>query len=117
VRKRLQISGAFAIYSALIVEGRMSRVNFAGYKVRLPGNPLLRMALGIGLVLGGLLGFMPVLGFWMIPLGLAVLGVDFPPVRRFYRRLTVKLGYLLRKRWPALARRLGYGEPRAGRSD
>ena len=91
------------------------RVNFAGYKVRLPGHPLLRMGFGVALIIGGLLGFLPVLGFWMIPLGLAVLGADLPPVRRFYRRLTVKLGYWLHRRWPGLARKMGYGEQRPGK--
>jgi hypothetical protein len=43
--------------------------------------------LGIGLVLAGLLGFLPVLGFWMIPLGLSLLAVDFPSVRRLIQRL------------------------------
>ena len=37
----------------------------------------------------GLLGFLPVLGFWMLPLGLLVLSVDFPIVRRWRRQLTV----------------------------
>ncbi len=41
-----------------------------------------RIAAGVLLVAGGLLGFLPVLGFWMIPLGLAVLSYDFPPARR-----------------------------------
>jgi hypothetical protein len=70
----------------------MARVNFAGYKIGVPGHPLLRMGMGVILVLGGIFGFLPVLGFWMIPLGLAILAVDFPPVRRLQRRLTVRLG-------------------------
>ena len=44
------------------------------------------------LVVGGLLGFLPVLGFWMVPLGLAVLAVDLPFVRRLRRRLIVWWG-------------------------
>jgi len=35
------------------------------------------------------LGFLPVLGFWMIPLGLLVLSVDLPAVRRWRRQFTV----------------------------
>ena len=60
----------------------------------------------------GLLGFLPIVGFWMVPLGLVVLSVDFPPVRRFRRNATVKIGYWLHKRWPGLARIIGYGAPR-----
>ena len=95
----------------------MAKINFAGYKVPLPGHPVLRMGLALALIIGGMLGFLPVLGFWMIPLGLAVLGVDFPPVRRLYRRMTVALGYWLYRRWPGLARKAGYGAPRAGKAN
>lgn len=49
----------------------------------------LRIAAGILLVLCGLLGFLPVLGFWMIPLGLFVLTFDLPWIRPYYRRLRV----------------------------
>ena len=90
----------------------MAKVNFAGHKVNVPGHPLLRMGLGVLLVIGGLLGFLPILGFWMIPLGLIVLSVDLPPVRRFRRNATVKIGYRLHKRWPGIAKKLGYGVPR-----
>jgi hypothetical protein len=58
----------------------------------LPRSPWLRVPLGIALVLGGALGFLPVLGFWMIPVGLAVLAIDFPPARRLGRRLIVWVG-------------------------
>lgn len=55
----------------------------------LPASRPLRIALGILLIILGLLGFLPVLGFWMIPLGLLVLSVDLPIVRRWRRQLTV----------------------------
>jgi hypothetical protein len=55
----------------------------------LPKSKPLRIGLGILLVAFGLLGFLPVLGFWMIPLGLLVLSVDLPIVRRWRRQLTV----------------------------
>jgi hypothetical protein len=90
----------------------MPKANFAGYKITLPGHPLLRIGLGILMIIGGLLGFLPILGFWMIPAGIIILSVDFPPVRRFRRNMTVKIGYWLHRRWPGLAKRLGYGKPR-----
>ena len=34
-------------------------------------------------------GFLPVLGFWMVPLGLLVLSYEFAAVRRHRRRLVV----------------------------
>lgn len=55
-------------------------------------NHLLRKAIGVLLVVGGLLGFLPVLGFWMLPLGLALLAVDYPVVRRVWRRTVVWWG-------------------------
>ena len=42
----------------------------------------LRPPVGVALDVMGLFGFLPVLGFWMIPLGLAVLAVDFPAAER-----------------------------------
>lgn len=52
----------------------------------------LRKTVGIGLVIGGILGFLPVLGYWMFPLGLALLSVDSPTARRYYRRMYVWTG-------------------------
>ena len=77
--------GAMTHYIRACCEERIivPKVNFAGYKVNVPGHPLLRVGFGVLLVIGGLLGFLPVVGFWMVPLGLLVLSVDFPPVRRF----------------------------------
>lgn len=49
----------------------------------------LRIVAGILLVLCGLVGFLPVLGFWMIPLGLFVLTFDLPWIRPYYRRVRV----------------------------
>jgi hypothetical protein len=48
--------------------------------------------IGIALVLGGLLGFLPILGFWMIPLGLLILSADLPIMRRWRRRVEVWWG-------------------------
>jgi hypothetical protein len=47
-----------------------------------PNAKWLRLPLGVVLILGGLLGFLPILGFWMIPLGALLLAEDFPLVRR-----------------------------------
>ena len=50
---------------------------------RLP--PIVRGLLGLLLTLLGMLGFLPILGFWMIPLGLALLATDLPPLRRWVK--------------------------------
>jgi len=46
-----------------------------------PSSRLLRIPLGVLLVLGGVFSFLPVLGLWMLPLGLMLLAVDFPPLQ------------------------------------
>ncbi len=58
------------------------------YYKKLRGSPTpLRVAIGILLVVGGLLGFLPILGFWMLPLGLMVIFIDIPMVKRGFSRL------------------------------
>lgn len=57
----------------------------------IPGSPLGRQILGVALVIGGILGFLPILGFWMIPLGLVVLSVDLPYLRKYRRKWEIKL--------------------------
>jgi hypothetical protein len=49
------------------------------------------------LVILGLFGFLPILGFWMIPLGLIVLSYDFASVRRARRRTAVRFGRRFKK--------------------
>ena len=56
--------------------GFMAKINIVGYKIGLPGHPVLRIALGTLMVLFGLMGFLPVLGFWMVAVGLAILAID-----------------------------------------
>ncbi len=46
-----------------------------------------RVSAGILLVIGGIFGALPVVGFWMLPLGAILLSVDFPLVRRANARL------------------------------
>ena len=74
------------------------RVKIGNFSIPVPQSRLLRVSLGIALILGGILGFLPILGFWMIPLGLVVLSHDFPPVRRFRRRMEVRWTKWRRKR-------------------
>jgi hypothetical protein len=68
------------------------KVKFAGRTINLPESRILRLAIGTALLLGGLLWFLPILGLWMIPLGLLVLSVDVAIVRRWRRRGEVRLG-------------------------
>jgi type IV secretory pathway TrbD component len=45
------------------------------------------IAVGLALVLAGLVGFLPVVGFWMLPLGLAILAAHFSFARRLRHKL------------------------------
>jgi hypothetical protein len=47
--------------------------------------PGLRLVLGILLICGGIVGFLPVLGFWMIPLGVMVAALDIKPLISRFR--------------------------------
>jgi hypothetical protein len=57
-----------------------------------------RIPMGIGLCLGGLLWFLPVLGLWMLPLGLLVLSEDIPWLRRRRERVEAWLRRALLRR-------------------
>jgi hypothetical protein len=54
--------------------------------LRDPKRFWLRVPLGILFILAGFLWFLPVLGFWMMPLGLVLLAQDFGPLRRVVHR-------------------------------
>ena len=67
----------------------VATIQFGKKRITLPGSRIARVLIGSLLVVGGVLGFLPVLGFWMVPLGLIVLSIDLPFVRRWRRRVTV----------------------------
>ncbi|MGI9463269.1 MAG: hypothetical protein ACR2OM_04990 [Aestuariivirgaceae bacterium] len=90
----------------------MATIRFGQRTFQLPTSRLIRIPIGILLILFGFLGFLPVLGFWMVPLGLLILSVDIPAVRRWRRQITVKLGVWLRHRYPKLAEKLGFNNSR-----
>jgi len=69
----------------------MPRIRIGRKSIPLPANRVARTAMGAGLVAGGTVGFLPVVGFWMVPVGLMVLSTDSPKIRRFNRRATVRV--------------------------
>jgi hypothetical protein len=63
-----------------------------------------RVPLGIALVLGGALSVLPVLGIWMLPLGLMLLALDVALLRRPTARMLIageRLWNRLRNGWRA----------------
>ena len=55
-------------------------------KIRQRVPPGLRLVLGLLLVVGGFFAVLPVLGLWMIPLGIAVAALDIVPLWRWIRK-------------------------------
>lgn len=69
--------------------------------LRDPAQRWVRLPLGMLLILGSLLSFLPVLGIEMLPLGLLVVALDVPPLRGPVGRGTL----WLEDRWCRLRRR------------
>lgn len=63
--------------------------------LREPSSRWFRLPAGVVLVFFGFLGFLPVLGFWMVPLGLILLSQDIP----FLRRPTYRALLWLEQKW------------------
>jgi hypothetical protein len=65
--------------------------------LRDPSNRWLRIPVSTVLIGAGLVGFLPILGFWMIPLGLALISYDVP----FLRTPMIKLIAFINKKLEA----------------
>ena len=61
---------------------------------------VIRLPLGIVLICGGILSFLPILGIWMLPLGLLLLAVDLPPLQT-----PIAWAIIKGERWWALRKR------------
>ena len=79
---------------------------------RLRGLPRwLRLGAGVALVAGGFVGFLPVLGFWMVPAGLLILAIDVPWLRPVAHKMTEWISRAVawvraRPAWKAIERRV-----------
>lgn len=54
---------------------------FVGW-LRRPSSKYARLPLGVALVGGGVLSFLPVLGLWMLPLGMVLIAQDVPALEK-----------------------------------
>jgi hypothetical protein len=71
------------------LDGQLDRLqrqvpDFMGHALRWlrkPGLVWVRIPAGLLLIVGGVLAFLPLLGVWMIPLGLALIALDVPFLR------------------------------------
>ena len=85
---------------------RRRTISVLGREFVMPRSRLLRIVIGGLLVVFGCFGFLPVLGFWMIPLGLLILSYEFATVRRWRRRFEL---WWAERRGRRRARRRGRG--------
>ncbi len=66
---------------------------FVGW-LRKPSSRLVRIPLAILLIVGGIFSFLPILGLWMLPLGLVLFAQDVPLLQTPMARM---LGWVERK--------------------
>lgn len=66
---------------------------------------LLLLPVGVLLIAGGVFSFLPGLGLWMLPLGLMLIAVDVPFLRRPVSGLTIRSRRFLQNRWRAWFRK------------
>jgi hypothetical protein len=52
---------------------------------------IIRVPIACLLILGGFLWFLPILGLWMLPLGLLLLAVDVPGLQPFVTGMMVRV--------------------------
>ncbi|HYI89457.1 MAG TPA: hypothetical protein VEY05_06100 [Beijerinckiaceae bacterium] len=51
-------------------------------RLRHPDARLIRIPIGLFCIVGGIFSFLPVLGIWMLPLGLLLIALDVPFLRK-----------------------------------
>jgi hypothetical protein len=87
---KMELDRHFALF-----EGRLPPrpARFVGW-LRKPSSRLARIPLAILLIAGGIFSFLPVLGLWMLPLGLLLFAQDVPILQRPMARM---LGWVERK--------------------
>jgi len=66
--------------------------------LRRPQVRLVRLPMAALLIVGGIFSFLPILGLWMLPLGLLLAAVDVPLVRRPVTRAMGRIEAWLRRR-------------------
>lgn len=57
--------------------------------LRHPASRWARLPAGLALIFGGVFSFLPILGVWMLPLGLMLIAADVPFLQRPMARFTM----------------------------
>ncbi len=87
------------------VPGKVARVLRS---LRHPNSRWIRIPAGLLLILGGIFSFLPVLGLWMLPLGLLLIARDIPILQKPVGRFTL---WSIQK-WASLRQRFFPERPR-----
>jgi hypothetical protein len=80
--------------------------------LRHPDARLIRIPIALLCIVGGIFSFLPVLGIWMLPLGLLLLAQDVP----FLRKPVARFTHWIMSRWEAFRPRLASRRRAAGRA-
>ena len=80
IRRQFDAIGRFAPPSRRIINPLLRR----------KGMRWVRLPFGFVLMLGGIFSFLPVLGIWMLPLGIMLLAVDIPLIRPAVATTTIR---------------------------
>ncbi len=87
---KAELDRHFAWFEAKLPPGP---AKFVGW-LRKPSSRLVRIPLAILLIAGGFFSFLPILGLWMLPLGLVLFAQDVPILQRPTAKM---LGWIERK--------------------
>jgi hypothetical protein len=87
---KAELDRHFAWFEAKLPAGP---ARFVGW-LRKPSSKLVRIPLAVLLVGGGIFSFLPILGLWMLPLGLVLIAQDVPALEKPTART---LGWIERK--------------------
>lgn len=87
---QMELDRHFAWFEAKLPAGPARFVNW----LRKPSSRFVRIPMALLLILGGIFSILPVLGLWMLPLGLLLFAQDVPFLQKPMAQL---LGWIERK--------------------
>lgn len=76
-----------------------SYIKIGSRRVRVPRRKSVRVGMGLTLIISGILPTPPGPVF-TVPMGLAILSIDYPRLRRFRRKAIVRLGRRRQRKTP-----------------
>lgn len=96
-KERRRLDRLFAKAGAMLPRSAAAAL----HRLREPRARWIRIPAALLLMVGGVFSFLPVLGLWMLPLGLLLLAVDVPVLRRPMGKAIL----VVRRRWATWKRK------------